>query len=227
MAISNRTSMIVLAAILIPVSLACLGRSGRFSDEREICDALLDCAADGANPELELPGLTAAYGDDSACWDSSDAAELCAQACEAALDLRPECAPVNGGGDPLNPVGAWSATQIEFDDDFNDIETLPGTVDLGEVSFEGSISLTISAGGSGNLTTTGDYVFFDGSRDSANATANLTWATTSANSFSMDVASGTFVSTSYVCTSLAGNHRSIRCARGQRDVDYLGIDFAR
>lgn len=92
----SRAVFVPLACILLPVSLACLGGKG-FSDEQEVCDAYLDCLEEMFPDQVDVARAT--YGDDSACWEDSDAAEACAQGCQSAADALGDCTlPGNGGG---------------------------------------------------------------------------------------------------------------------------------
>lgn len=76
----------LVALAILPAALACFGR---FSDERELCETYLDCLA--AEDLAQIPAATAAYGDDSPCWNSRSDAERCASACEAGILAFPRC----------------------------------------------------------------------------------------------------------------------------------------
>lgn len=80
------------------------------------CEAYLACLAD-VQPDA-VPATLDAYGDGSECWSSQENHDVCADACQAALDLMADAFPDSeacggsSGGDPDVSV-SWGSSVIQ------------------------------------------------------------------------------------------------------------------
>lgn len=238
MLLTPRRASLALLMLCAPATLACFGLFSRFGDERETCEALLDCVAN-ERPD-ELAALTAAFGDDSDCWDSRADAERCALACEATQETLGVCGSGGNGTDTdtdtdqppprFDPAGDWAAVYFEFDDAFGqDSASLPGLLSLDEgLTFNGSIELRLDDQRSGVIIYAGQIIDDFGPNRPADHTLPCTWAGATQDGFILDCLSWfLFEADTMSCASIGGNRDDIQCETGNRGQDFVGIRFQR